>query len=379
MKYVNIISFSLLIVIVLFGSCKKKQSIANNIPQSENSLTVKYADGFSIYYHDDYKEVIVYNPWEKGTVYTRYYLIDNKEVQTPENGVKIITPLKTIALTSVTQIEFLNLIDELHTVSGICSPELIYNEAIRNGIDGKKITDLGDAFSLNVERVLLLNPEALMTSGYNQNDPNVFRVEKAQIPVLYNNEWMETSLLARAEWIKFASVFYNKEDVADSIFSEIERRYTETRDKAKNVLKKPSILSGSSFRGTWYMPGGRSFMGKLFADAGAEYFYANDTTMGSLPLNVETVLMNFSDADVWLNCGYDNIDELKKADSKNALFRPVQLDKVYNFNKRRLPSGANDFWESAVARPDLLLADVIKILHPDILPEHELVYAEKLK
>ena len=119
-------------------------------------------------------------------------------------------------------------------------------------------------------------------------------------------------------------------------------------------------------------------MGQLFADAGAAYFYADDTSSGSLPLNIETVIKNFAQADVWLNCNFNSIVELQAADAKHALFRPVSLGEVYNFNKRALPSSANDFWESAVARPDLLLADVIAILHPSIWPEHELVYAEKL-
>jgi len=185
--------------------------------------------------------------------------------------------------------------------------------------------------------------------------------------------------LARAEWIKFVAAFYNKEKQADSIFASVDKRYNEIKAKAATVKTKPSIMAGSNFRGTWYMPSGRNFMGKLFADAGAAYFYANDTTSGSLPLNVETVLKNFSETDIWLNCNFNSLDELVKADTKHAFFRPVKLKQVYNFNKRKLPSTANDFWESAVARPDLLLSDVIAILHPEILPGYELVYAEKLK
>lgn len=138
-------------------------------------------------------------------------------------------------------------------------------------------------------------------------------------------------------------------------------------------------MSGANFRGTWYMPGGKSFMGQLFADAGGEYYYANDSTTGSLPLNVETVLMNFSSTDVWLNCNFKELDQLLKADSKHAFFNPVKQKQVYNFNKRMLPSGANDFWESAIARPDLLLSDVIAILHPEMMKSYELFYAEKLK
>jgi len=94
---------------------------------------------------------------------------------------------------------------------------------------------------------------------------------------------------------------------------------------------------------------------------------------------VETVLKNFAQTDVWLNCNFQSVSDLVKADSKHALFRPVVLKQVYNFNKRLLPSTANDFWESAVARPDILLSDVIAILHPEIMPGYELVYAEKLK
>jgi iron complex transport system substrate-binding protein len=144
------------------------------------------------------------------------------------------------------------------------------------------------------------------------------------------------------------------------------------------VKTKPTIMAGSNFRGTWYMPGGRSFMGRLFADVGASYYFAKDTTKGSLPLNVEMVLKNFSQTDVWLNCSFNSITDLVNADSKHALFNPVKTGAVYNFNKRMLPSTANDFWESAVARPDLLLSDVIAILHPDLLPGYELVYAGKL-
>jgi iron complex transport system substrate-binding protein len=190
---------------------------------------------------------------------------------------------------------------------------------------------------------------------------------------------METSLLARAEWIRFVAAFYDKEKLADSLFTGIDKRYNEIKTKAAQVRNKPNIMEGSNFRGTWYMPSGRNYMGKLIVDAGANYFYANDTTAGSLPLNVETVLKNFAQTDVWLNCNFKSIDDLVKADPKHGLFRPVKLRQVYNFNKRLLPSTANDFWESAVARPDLLLSDMIAILHPELMPGYQLVYAAKLK
>ena len=360
------------------ASCTGNVAKTHN-QQSSDSLELKYAQGFSIQYFSDYKEVVVYSPWVKGTVYAKYYLVKDKSVKTPTDGTKVQVPLNTLAATSVTHFEFLSLIGALSTVNAVCSPGIIYNAEINKRLSEGKITDLGDAFNINVEKTLQLKPGAVMMSGYNQNDPYAQRVAQAGVPVIFNNEWMETSLLARAEWIKFVAAFYDKEHQADSIFSVIDTRYNDIKAKAAGVKHKPRIMVGSNFRGTWYMPSGRNFMGKLFADAGSEYYYANDTTAGSLPLNVETVLKNFSETDIWLSCNFKTINELLKSDSKHGLFRPVKMQQVYSFNKRLLPSTANDFWESAVARPDLLLSDVIAILHPDLLPGYELVYAEKLK
>ena len=370
-----IFHFSFFIFILLSCSSGSKKLETSAVPN--DTLQLHYVTGFAIYYHNDFKEVVVYSPWREGEIYARYYLTKNANQKTPKNGTRVVIPLQSIALTSVTQIEFLNLLNEENTIVGISSPDLVFNADIRQKAATGEITDLGDAFNLNVERSLMLNPQALMTSGFNQNDPNITHISRAGISVIYNNEWMENSLLGRAEWVKFVGAFYDKTAEADSIFSLLATRYNEIKNKASQVEHRPSVMSGSNFRGTWYMSGGNSFMGNLFADAGADYFYADDTNSGSLPLNIETVIMNFAQTDFWLNCSLNSIDELLRADAKHALFRPVQIGTVYNFNRRTLPSGANDFWESAVARPDVVLADVIAILHPNILPKHEMVYAER--
>lgn len=380
MKWLRSFNYIFLCLAVLsVTACSTGSNKTDVISDSADSSVIVYAKGFSIRYFSDYTQVIVNNPWKSGLIYATYFLVKDTQTEVPEGGVKILVPLKTIAPASVTHYEFLHLLGELNTVTGICQADIVYNKEIKKGIEEGRITDLGDAFHINVEKVLQLSPSALMMSGYNQKDANLQRISQAGIPVIYNNEWMETSLLGRAEWIKFVAAFYDKSQLADSIFSNIENRYNDIKQKVTNIKDKPGIMAGSNFRGTWYMPAGRSFMGQLFADAGSRYFYSNDTTTGSLPLNVEKVLRDFSDADIWLNCNFATLDELIKSDSKHALFKPVQTRQVYNFNKRMLPSGANDFWESAVARPDLLLSDVIAVLHPEILPDYELVYAEKLK
>lgn len=373
----NIRSYFIFVIFSLYLlSCTNQHKQTESENQTNSN---QYAEGFSVVRHDNFKEVIVYSPWEKGKVLVKYYLTKSSSTEIPADGKRIIIPLKSLAATSVTHFEFLNQLSELHTVTGVCSPRFIYNGDINRAVAAGQITDLGDAFNIDVEKTLQLHPEAVMMSGYNQNDPYAERVAQSGIPVLLNNEWMESSLLARAEWLKFVAAFYDKDLLADSIFGAIAQRYNDIKLMAQAVDTKPRVMSGSNYRGTWYMPSGQNYMGKLFADAGADYFYANDSSMGSLPLNVETVLKNFSEVDVWLNCSYNTLNELTKADARHKLFQSMQMGQVYNFNKRLLESTANDFWESAVAHPDLLLSDLISILHPELLPNYELVYTNQLK
>ncbi|GHV44495.1 iron ABC transporter substrate-binding protein [Bacteroidia bacterium] len=344
-----------------------------------DTLNIEFAHGFSISYYADYKLVTVKNFRNTNAVETRYYLVKNAQTQTPADGQKIVVPLRTLATGSATLYEFLELVGEMNAVVAVTNADVAYNQKIRDGIAAQKIVDLGDALSINVEKVLTLQPAALMMSGYNATDTRADRIEKAGIPLVINNEWQESNVLGRAEWLKFVAAFFNKEATADSIFEEIVTRYNSIKDKALQIQNKPSVMSGANFRGTWYMPGGQSFMAQLFTDAGANYFYKNDKSSASLPLNFETVLKNFANSDCWLNCDYRNFTQLRAVDTKNMLFKPAQTNNVWNFNRRMVPNGANDFWESAVARPDLLLADLITILHPTLLPDYQLIYAKKLE
>lgn len=370
--------FFAVVFFFLFGACKSDSNKQKAVA-AESGYALKYADGFSVFQHQGYQELIVWNPWKKSEVFARYYLVRDEGVQTPSNGLKIRVPVQSIAITSVTHIAFLDLLNETALVTGACSPELIYHDGLRKAFEAGKITNLGDAFNIRVEAALKLQPDMVMVSGYNQNDPYAKRLSEAGIPVVYNNEWMESSLTGRAEWLRFVALFLDKQELADSIFAAIDNNYNEVKNKAASVLNKPKVMSGSNFRGTWYMPGGHSFMARLFADAGGAYPYASDTTSGSIPLNVEKVIRDFADADVWLNCSYNTLTELIDADRKHTLFKPLTTGAVYHFNRRMLPSGANDYWEGAVARPDVLLKDVISILHPELFPEHQLYYAGKVE
>jgi iron complex transport system substrate-binding protein len=378
MQKQNII-FYLLVLLFVATSCNRKTE-TTLISEADSRLEVKYAKGFSISYHADYKKVIVHNPWQNENPLAIYYLVENNEVATPEDGTKIKIPLQSLGITSCTHIEFLNLLGVLSSVKGSSSPEIIYNETLQQEYRGRKLVHLGDAFRIDFEKLLMLNPDALMITSYNNSgDDNTRRLQNAGINLIYNQEWMEETLLGRAEWIKFVAAFYNKETLVDSLFDEMDKNYQEAKLSANKIDKKPSILSGGNFKGTWYMPSGKVFMGKLFLDAGGSYYYADDTTQGSLPLSFETVLLHQQHADVWLNAQANSLKELIAQDERHNLFDAVKNKQVYNFNARTNDKGANDFWEGAVAHPDVILKDVIWALHPELLPDYQPIYLLKLE
>lgn len=358
------------------GRHRTQQAADAAIPDS--TLTIKYAHGFKIDYFADYKRITINNPWIDDAVLATYYLVKSDTIEVPTDGIKIGIPLDHLAVTSCTHYAFLDIIGELHRISGICNPELAYNDTIRQRYADKQIVSLGDAFDTNTERLLALKPAGLMVASYNQQDNNAKRLSASGIPLIYNNEWTEPNALARAEWLKLVAAFYDKESMAAAYFDTIENNYIEAKIAAQLMPTQPTVMAGSNFKGTWYMPGGQSYMGQLFADAGANYFYSDNTSNGSLPLNFETVLMHFAQADVWLNAPTATMHELFAMDERHQLFKAAQNGRVYGFYARTRNGGANDFWESGVVHPDVILKDLIWALHPAESGAYTPTYINKL-
>ena len=364
---------------VLLFSCNSKTENHKINDKPIKIETPKYAKGFNIEYYENYKVLNIFNPWEKGNIQEKIYITSEKNLTFPKNNVVIITPIENIAISSCTHIEFINLLDSVNIIKGVCSPELIYNSTIQKLYKEKKITNLGDAFNINIELLLNLNPQGLMLSTYNKQDNNTKRLEQSGIQLLYNNEWTESTLLGRAEWIKYFGILLDKKEKADSIFNHIEANYLLAEKLAKSIPNKKSVMVGSNFKGTWYVPGGQSYMGQLLQDSGADYYYSNTSDTQSIPLNFETVLDKFHNADVWLNAPTSTIQELFEIDSRHKLFNSAIKGEVYAFLARTNSYGANDFWESGIAHPDLLLKDIIWALYPELLTEYIPTYILKLK
>jgi iron complex transport system substrate-binding protein len=336
MKHINIIYIALLLLCV---SCQP--------PTNTKSLTA----GFDIAQLGDTTTITIYSPWQKGQVMQQ---------------LSFSQPYERIVCTSATHMGFISELGMMDKVVGVCRPERVYNLSDE---DRQRITDIGDDMQPSMEKILLLNPDLVILYTYAQGDPIPAQVEALGIPVLYCNEWTETTPLARAEWIRLFGAVFGCSTKADSIYASVRDAYEQLkvdRLKAKgDEAKGKSIMSGMSWRGTWYVPSGGTFMGCLFRDAGAQYKYEDDPSTSSLPLTMEQAIQDFAQTDVWVGCEASSLAELATVDSKHTWFKAYQTGQVYNFRRRALPSGANDFWESATVHPERVLQDLQKVLRGD--------------
>ena len=361
------------IVFLVCSACSTPKSY------SEATVSNKYAKGFTISEGNNFTKIIVYNPWQTGSILATYYLVKSSTTKTPNDGIRIQVPVQRLTVTSCTHIGFLKAINQLDCVCGICSPEIVYNREVFHPKDGHEVMNVGDAMTPDVERIVRTNPDAVMVSTYAQGDAATEKLRSLGVPVIYNNEWTENDPLARAEWLRFIGCFFDCLPFADSIFNEISSSYETLKQQTVNIHKKRSIMSGNNFRGTWYMPAGSTYMGVLFHDAGAEYYYENDTSHFSIPLNIETVIHRFSDADVWVGCPAESLDELAQMDEKHTWFQSFKNGEVYNFALRTTELGGNDFWETGVVHPEYILSDLIHILYPNLTTDTTFYFSKHLK
>ena len=331
-------NFNLYIILLLcFAGCAKQPAEQGSVPTGN-----KYATGFTITETDTGTVVEVFQPYKR---------------------LCVREPLHRIGTMSTVQVGFLYAIDAMNSLVAVCNPELIYTP-----LKGDEI-DLGDSMKPSAERALQAGLDILLAVNYGQYDNlEAVRLEKLGIPLIYINEWQESSPLARAEWIRVIGALTGKLHESDSVFNEVEKKYKSLTGEA-GLTAKRSIMSGNNFRGTWYVPSGKNYLAYLFKDAGADYPFYEDERETSIPLTIEETLRYFHDADVWVGANGNTLAELAELDKKHTWFKAYQNGRVYNWRKQTKAGGPNNFWERGVVHPEEMLEDVIHILNnaPDSL------------
>jgi iron complex transport system substrate-binding protein len=369
---------SLLLVACSLLSCNSKK-IVSDINTSSNT---KYAQGFKVTSVGNSKLVEVNYPYQNATSGYKYLLVPKGEPSPAhdEQTQVISVPIENIVCTSTTHIPLLDYIGETDKLIGFPTTDYISSEKMRMRIDAGKIKDLGIDKGMNIEMLYTLKPAVVMGYTMTKDIGQLKKIQELGIPVLINAEYLEKHPLGRAEWIKFMALFFGKEKQADSVFTEIEKEYLTTQKLASEVQIKPTVLSGIVYGDAWFMPGGQNYAAKLLKDAGCEYLWSSDSTSGFLQLSFESVYSKAKEADRWIGVGsFKTLDEIKATEERYALFKPFKEKQVYSNDTRKGAKGGSEFLELGYLRPDLILKDLVKIAHPELLPKYELYFHKRLE
>lgn len=377
--------YGILVFLIFFQSCKDNRGSRLKSGTTRSKKTeIKYAKGFDIEDYDSYRMIRIYDPWQKLDGKSINYLLVNKDSALPESvqyDIRIDIPVHRIICMSTTHVAMIGALGKLETIKGISGKQYINNERIINGIMEGKIKDVGYEQNLNYELILSLKPDLIIMYGVTGEVTGILnRLTSLGIPVMLNAEYLETLPLAKMEWIKLIACLYNELKLATDIFHEAETKYNELASLTEGIDTKPEVLSGLPWKNTWWIPGGQSFAAAFIKDAGGEYIWKDDSSREAIPLDIETVYDCASRADIWINSGdAQTLNDILNTDQRLQVFRPFIEKRIYNNNARLNPSGGNDYWESGVINPHIILKDLIHIFHPEVLPDHQLVYYKKLQ
>ncbi|NLW71314.1 MAG: ABC transporter substrate-binding protein [Chloroflexi bacterium] len=355
--------------------------LTGDVSLTSEHVSVDYAKNFSIEYGEGYKLLTVLQPWAGAEQAFRYVLIPRGASVPDEagNAMPIETPVESFVAMSTTYYPFLEWIDKLNTVTAIDDPAYVFNADIQSRAASGEIAVVGSGATADIETLVALNPDVVMTNAYGSVYDSHPKMIEANLPVVINADYLEESPLGRAEWGKFIAAFYDQEDVAAVEFEKVVSAYNQTKQLAESMDERVTVIVNTDYQGTWYVPGAQSYPAHLMKDAGANYVFA-DQEGSTLPLSFEVVFDKGKDADYWINVGFPaDKASLLGLDSRYAEFKAFKTDHVYNNNARSNANGGSDYFESGVARPDVVLKDLVKVFYPDLLPDYELYYYQLLK
>ncbi len=368
-----------LLFFLTFISCLSKKEAKNQFI----NVDLKYAQGFSIKDLTNGNKIVeVGYPYQGATSGYKYLLVQKgNEIPTHAKEVQVIRiPIESIVCTSTTHIPLLDYLNSTDKLVGFPTTDYISSESTRKRIDEGKVKDLGIDRGMNLEELFLLKPSLVMGYTMTSDLGQLKKIKELGIPVVINAEYLEKHPLGRAEWIKFMALFLNKEQQADSVFNVIEKEYLATQVLVKDESKRPTVMSGIVYGDAWFMPGGKNYAAQLLEDAGCNYLWKNTDNNGYLQLSFESVFAKAKEADLWIGVAdFHSLKEIETSDKRYALFKPFKERKVFNYNARTGAKGGSEFLELGYLRPDLILKDLVKIAHPDRLPDYQLYFYRKLE
>ncbi|MDR0429996.1 MAG: ABC transporter substrate-binding protein [Tannerellaceae bacterium] len=345
--------------------------------QPADSDIIRYAKGFTVERYDTYIAVEVVDPWDTTQLLQRYLLVDRNQPLPSglPKGTVVQIPLRNIAVYTSVHASIIAQLEEADKIIGVCEPQYIASDAVREGLVNGRIADLGMATAPNVEKMIDIGVECIIASPF-QNS-NYGQAEKLGIPIIEAADYMESLPLGRAEWGRFYGLLFQKETLADSIFGETEEQYLALKSLTEKITKRPAVLSEKRYGSFWYVPGNDSYVAHFFEDAGADYIFKDIPGTGSAPLSFETVLDRAIHADVWV-MKYNQTDEMTYNSLRTEYTPYENFDAWKNRNIYTCNTGKVSYYEEFPVHPDYLLKDLIGIFHPHLLPDYSPRYYRKM-
>lgn len=379
MKFLNYIAVCVALVVAVGCGQGKKSS-------SELSLDTlyvpKYASGFEILNVGSSSVIKIKNPWQGAqNVEMQMFLSRNGE-DAPKGfeGITVCAPLKRVVCMSSSYIAFIDAIGCVDAVKGVSGARFITNEAVREAHACGEVKDVGYDTNLNYELIAALKVDVVMIYGVaGENSSLSSKLGELGINVIYIGDYIEQSPLGKAEWIVAMGEMFDQRDKAQQLFEQVEKEYNALCQKVKDVDERPSVMINAPWRDTWFVPGDRSYMVRLINDAGGVYACRGEDSQVSRPISGESAFVLASSSDVWLNP--NQATSIKDVVALNPNFKnipPVRSGRVYNNTRRNTPDGGSDFWESGAVYPNIVLRDLIAILHPQLADSTQLYYYKQL-
>jgi iron complex transport system substrate-binding protein len=373
-----------LLLILLLAGCQGQRGTRPAAGPAGQDPYTSYASGFRVLDAGAFQVLTVLNPWQNSRDVSFSYVLAHEGEVLPDSVRDlpcIRTPVRRVIALSTTHVAMIGQLGQSASIVGLSGSDLIYSPVIRTGISSGKVLDIGYGQGLDYESIVELDPDVLFIYGVEgQVVATVEKLSELGIPVVFCAEYLESHPLGKAEWIKFFSLFYEREREAADFFQRIDSSYHSLAQLAAGAGEKPRVLTGLPWKDTWYMAGGRSFAARLIEDAGGEYLWNDNPSTEAIPLDLESVYLRAVNASVWINPGAAaSLEDIGRLDERFMDLAVVQNRQVYNNDQRKNSGGGNDYWESGTVRPDLVLADLIRVLHPDLLADHRFVYYRQLK
>ncbi len=355
----------LTITLVLTALCSCKGGSTNSVSEGD-TLRLKYAGNLTIVRHQGYTIATIADPWHKGKTLHRYVLASDSAIDRGNlpPGTVIRTPMRrAVVFTTVHSSLFLSL-GASDIIKGVCDLRYIKLPWIQQQCRQGNIKDCGSGMSPDIEKIIDTKPDAILLSPF-ENSGGYGKLNEVDIPIVECADYMESSPLGRAEWMRFFGILTGHEREADSLFAVVERQYLALKAKAMKTNNRPSVVIDKQNGSVWYVPGGQSTMGALIGDAGGNYIFANEKKSGSIALPFETVLDRAGQADIWI-LRYSGDHKLTRRELLSEYggygeLKAYKSGQTYGCNTK-----TSAFYEESLFRPDQLLTDFIGIIHPEI-------------